>query len=207
MSLALLGVSIPLALARQHETAAPTEPDPVPTVAPPRTPFAFPLGRVDTAATGAGGKEAAMNVASDIQSALSAFYDQAFLDPLAWTGDALPDAVWDVFADTLRRRAAQDAEALTLGEAAVDLAALDVTRSSLDVWVLLDPRGRPLAAVADVVLRALGSAKSGEEVRVVNRASFLFRAASGEWLIVGYPSADTTVRTAPPATPSPGASP
>jgi hypothetical protein len=49
--------------------------------------------------------------------------------------------------------------------------------------------------VAEVVFRAAGEITSGEQIRVINRASFIFRPSSGVWLIVGYPSADTTVKT------------
>lgn len=196
LSLVLLGISIPLALARQErETAQPRPPAPSLTPVPPRISFAFALDDIRTAATGAGGKKAANDVAANIQTSLSGFYDQAFLDPLAWNAEGIPLGAWEVFADSLRDRAAEDAEALTLGEVAAQVAALQVTRSSLDVRVLLDPRGRPHAAVAQVVFRAAGAITSGEQIRLVNRASFIFRPASGLWLIVGYPSADTTVKT------------
>jgi hypothetical protein len=191
LSLVLLGISIPLALSRQDEETAQPRP---PASAPPRIPFAFALDDVRTSTTGTGGKNVADGVASDIQTSLSGFYDQAFLDPLART-EGIPLGVWEVFAETLRDRATRDAEALTLGEVAAQVAALEVTRSSLDVRVLLDPRGRPHAAVAEVVFRAAGEITSGEQIRVINRASFIFRPSSGVWLIVGYPSADTTVKT------------
>lgn len=196
LSLVLLGISIPLALSRQpREAAQPRPPAPTPIPAPPRIPFAFTLDDIRTAATGAGGKKAAADVASDVRASLSGFYDQAFLDPLAWTAEGVPVSAWEVFADALRDRATEDAEALTLGDVAAQVAALEVTGSSLDVRVLLDPQGRPYAAMAEVVFRAAGSITSGEQIKVVNRASFIFRPSSGFWLILGYPSADTTVET------------
>jgi hypothetical protein len=195
LSLVLLGISIPLALSRQGEEEPQPRPPAPTTPAPPRVSFAFTLDDIRTSTTGAGGKKAAAGVASDIQTSLSGFYDQAFLDPLART-EGIPLGVWEVFADTLRDRAAEDSEALTLGEVATQVAVLEVTRSSLDVQVLLDPRGRPYAALAEVVFRAAGEINSGEQIRVINRASFIFRPSSGVWLIIGYPSADTTVKTA-----------
>jgi hypothetical protein len=197
LAFGLLGTSIPLALARHAEEPSPGVPSPVPspTVAPPRVPFAFPPAKLQTEVIRAGGRAAARKVAGDIQASLSGFYDQVFLDPLTWAAGAPPDIAWDVFDEPLRGRAAEDLDALTLGSAAAGLAALDVTRSTLQVEVLLDPKGRPQAAVAVVVFRADGSLTSGEEVRVVNRASFLFEPESGEWLIVGYPSTSTIVKS------------
>jgi hypothetical protein len=197
LSLVLLAISIPLALARQSREAAQPQPPSAPSLspAPPRVPFGFILDEVRASATGSKGQRAAGDVAADVQSSLSGFYDRVFLDPLTWTAEGVPPGVWEVFAETLRDRASKDAEALTLGEVAAQVAALEVTRSSLDVRVLLDPRGRPQAAMAEVLFRAAGSITSGEEIKIVNRASFIFRPSPGGWLIVGYPSADTTVRT------------
>jgi hypothetical protein len=196
LSLVLLGISIPLALARQtREISRPQPPAPSPSPAPPRIPFTFAVEDVRTSSTGTEGRRAARDVADDIQSSLSGFYDQVFLDPLTWTAQGIPAGVWDVFAETLRDRASADADALTLGEVAAQVAALEVTRSSLDVRVLLDPRGRPQAAMAEVVFRAAGSIAAGQEIKLVSRASFIFRPSSGVWLIVGYPNADTTVKS------------
>jgi hypothetical protein len=194
LSLVLLGISIPLALARQTKEIS-QAPAPSPTPAPPRIQFTFALEDVRTSSTGSAGNRAARHVADDIQSSLSGFYDQVFLDPLTWTAQEIPPGVWEAFAETLRDRASKDAEALTLGEVAAQVAGLEVTRSSLDVRVLVDPRGRPQAAIAEVVFRAAGSIASGQGIKVVNRASFIFRPSSGVWLIVGYPSADTTVKS------------
>jgi hypothetical protein len=93
---------------------------------------------------------------------------------------------------------------LTLGEAGSSIDQLSVTEASLSVRVLLDPRGRPRAAVATVVFDASGTLSSGEAVLVSNRASFLMEPDGTRWVVVGYPTARTKVET--PPTPSPGAS-
>jgi hypothetical protein len=95
-----------------------------------------------------------------------------------------------------------------------------VTDATLSVRVLLDPQGRPQAAVASVVFDASGTLKGGEAVIVTNRASFLMRPAGGSWVVVGYPAASTDVQSPTPSpsastspsptasgSPSPGASP
>jgi len=52
--------------------------------------------------------------------------------------------------------------------------------------------------VAEVTFRAWGSLLQGEGVEVLNEGSFLLRPGKGAWVIVGYPSAATTVQSLPP---------
>jgi hypothetical protein len=118
----------------------------------------------------------------------------------------LPAQAWNAFAKGLRKRARSDATALTLGRSGPSIEELSVTEASLSVRVLLDPRGRPEAALATVAFDASGTLGSGEAVLVSNRASFLLEPAGARWLVVGYPSARTEVET-PAPTPSPGATP
>jgi hypothetical protein len=131
-------------------------------------------------------------VAADIQTTLSRFYDRVFLDPLSWKD--VPADAWDAFAPSVRDRAISDAKSLTPAGIAPQLVGLAAGRSSLGVRVLLDPRGRPHAAIANVVFRADGSLLEGERVEVVSQGSYLLRPSRGGWLIVGYPSATVTVR-------------
>ncbi|MGH2557238.1 MAG: hypothetical protein ACRDHO_16230 [Actinomycetota bacterium] len=145
---------------------------------------------------------AARNAATAIQSTLSGFYDAAFMDPETWKQGFPPDA-WKAFAAPLRKQAKADADALTLGEAAASIERLSVTNASLSVRLLIDPRGRPTAAFATVVLDASGTATGGEPVLVTNRATFLLRPSGRRWLVVGYPRAATNVES--PSSPSPGA--
>lgn len=145
------------------------------------------------------------DAATKVQATLSAFYDAAFMDPRT-RQRGLPPGAWNAFAKAVQEQAKSDAGSLTLGEAGSTIDRMSVTEASLSVRVLLDPRGRPQAAIALVVFDASGTLPGGEAVQVTNRASFLLRpAAGGRWLVVGYPSAKTEVQ-APSPTPSPGAS-
>lgn len=192
----LLGGSTPLGPA---PTPPPTSPP-----SPPREAFVFPLYKTTSTSTGRRNGAGVRTAATRIQATLSAFYDAAFMDPRNREA-GLPPEAWSVFAKQVRDRAVSDAAALTLGESGPDIAELSVTESSLTVRVLLDPRGRPHAAVATVLFDASGNLRTGEVALVSNRASFLLEPDGTTWLIVGYPSAATEVDTPAPS-PSPGAS-
>jgi hypothetical protein len=168
--------------------------------APPRTAFVFPPAETRAIATGKRNNAAARTAATRIQTALSGFYDAAFMDPATWK-KGLSAGAWDAFAEPLREQAMSDAASLTLGEAGSSIDELSVTEASLSVRLLLDPRGRPQAAVATVLFDASGTLSGGEPVLVSNRASFLLEPEGSQWLVVGYPTAKTEVNT-----PSPGAS-
>jgi hypothetical protein len=172
--------------------------------APPRTEFVFPLVKTGAVATGRRNNTAARTAATRIQTALSRFYDAAFMDPETWKNGLAAEA-WDAFAEPLREQAMSDAASLTLGDAESSVDQLSVTEASLSVRLLLDPRGRPRAAVATVVFDASGTLSGGEAVLVSNRASFLLEPEGSRWLVVGYPTARTEVNTPSPS-PSPGAS-
>jgi hypothetical protein len=170
---------------------------------PPREAFVFPLSHTASVVTGKRNATATKDAAADIQATLSSFYDAAFMDPNAWKQGLSADA-WNAFATAVRERAKNDAASLTLGEAGTGLTALSITNASLSVRVLLDPKGRPEAAVATVVFETSGSLTGGEPVMVSNQASFFLQPIDGQWLVVGYPKAKTEVE-APSPTPSPGA--
>jgi hypothetical protein len=164
----------------------------------------LPLAKTSTVALQRRNAAAARNAATAIQSTLSGFYDAAFMDP-GTRRQGLPSGAWEAFAKGLRKRARADADALTLGEAAASIERLSVTNASLSVRLLIDPRGRPTAAFATVVLDASGTGSGGETVLVSNRATFLLRPSGRRWLVVGYPRATTNVES--PSSPSPGATP
>lgn len=197
LALALLGASVPLALMRRAVSTQPPTVSPSPTLPPIRPAFVFPLERVLTSSTGRNRRAAVQEAAAAIQTTLSRFYDQVFLDPLAWKG-GIPAETWDAFAASLRERAISDAESLTLADIGPQIARLFPDRSSLRVRLLLDPNGRPQAAVAEVTFRAWGSLLQGEGIEVLNEGSFLLRPGRGGWVVVGYPSATTTVQSLPP---------
>jgi hypothetical protein len=164
----------------------------------------LPLSKTTIVSSGRSNAAAAQAVAVKVQTTLSAFYDAAFMDPKA-RGQGPASAAWNAFARPAQERAKADAESLTLGEAGSGIDRLSVTEASLSVRMLLDPRGRPQAAIAVVVFDASGTLKSGDAVLVSNRASFFLRPAGDNWLVVGYPSAHTEVQASAP-TPSPAAS-
>src|SRR4029077_4992015 len=136
---------------------------------PPRVPFRFPLGTVtSTSLSGREATKAADTAADGVESALSTFYDQAFVDPAAWTSGA-PAAAWKMFSADVVGRAKKDAGSLTLGPVE-GLDALDGGRSLLGVRVLLDPSLHATAAVGTVTFDATGTLKDGATLTVHNTA-------------------------------------
>jgi hypothetical protein len=219
--IALAGMAASLFFVLRGGPAASPSHAPPPTspAAPPRTAFAFPLTATSFVTTGKRNGRAVSEAAGQVQTTLSGFYDAAFMDPNS-RKDGLPASAWNAFARAVQEQARSDASSLTLGETGADIDTLSVTDATLSVRVLLDPRGRPQAAVANVALDASGTLKGGEAVVVTNRASFLLRPVGANWVVVGYPAARTDIQTPTPspsgsgsptprtsASPSPGASP
>jgi len=169
---------------------------------PARPSFVFALDQAVAVSThGRNGQGIARDSAVEIDGLLSAFYDRAFLDPATWS-KGLPASAWEPFDPSVRSHAMKDAGSLTLGPDAARVAELTVTHSSLSVRVLFDPAGSPIAAVADVAFHAAGRLGTGQQAEVSSAASFLLRVDAGQWVIVGYPSANTTLDAASPS-PSP----
>ena len=165
----------------------------------------FPLSNTAAVATGNRNAAAARDAATEIQATLSAFYDAAFMDPTT-REQGLPAGAWNAFATSIRERARNDAASLTLGEPGSRVDTLSITNASLSVRVLLDPKGRPDSAIANVVFEASGTLMGGEPVQLSNGASFLLQPIDGRWLVVGYPQAKTELE-APSPSPSPSATP
>jgi len=171
----------------------------------PRPQFAFAVPAVTIELLGR--KKAPQNtkgVATQIQSDLSLFYDQGFVDPKTWE-NGVPASVWAPFAPGVKAKAQADAGSLTIGDLRVALASLSVTEARLSVTFLVDPTGHLVAATADVRFEATGGLAAGERVTVKNHDNFLYGQVGGKWLIVGYPVASTRVDAAPLVT-SPSAS-
>lgn len=169
---------------------------------PPQSAFVLPVTETSTVALRRRNAEATRQAVTAIQTTLSGFYDAAFMDPQAWR-EGIPTDAWNAFAAPLQKQAKSDADALTLGESAADMEELSVTNASLSVRLLIDTRGRPVAAFATVVLDATGALAGGQSVLVLNRATFLLRPSEGRWLVMGYPNVATNVES--PPSPSPGA--
>jgi len=181
--------------------------------APPRQPFLLPDPTITVSLLGpAKSWSAATPLAGQIQTDLSTFYDRVFVDPHTWS-TGVPSDAWSLFAPDVQSRAEADAASLTIGSEAIhDVTALTVTHATLAIRVLLDGAGRPRLASADVTFDATGTVTGGAPLTITNRATFVFRAFSGQWLVVAYPVANTTVDAgapspSPSASSSPGASP
>jgi hypothetical protein len=178
-------------------SASPTPPPP------PRTPFAFAAWSVDPVKTETSNRPAAEAAASDMAERLSSFYDTTFMDPATWN-DGLPDSVWGLFDATTAKQAKKDQDSLTLGDDASQIATLTAGNSSLTFTVLLNPAGKAESAVATVSFSATGTLVDGTAVEVSNSATYLFDQQGGTWVVIGYPTAKTTIE---PVTSSPSASP
>lgn len=201
----LAGAVVAAAILGRSGSSAPPAARPSASPTPPRVPFAFPDPVVKFSQLGsAKGRAASRKAAASIGSELSAFYEQAFFAPAAWTG-RVPASAWNVFDAAVRQKARGDQASLTLGAQQAKIATLEATSASLTVRVLVDASGAPTAAIAVVQLEASGTLAGGEALTVTNRASFLLRPAGGKWEITGYPSADTEVTA--PAAGTPSASP
>jgi hypothetical protein len=211
LAVAIVVTSIVVVLARNRsKSAAPTptasgSPLPSPT---PRTAFTFPPPEIEGfTVVGVGGRSLSREPAALIQSTLSEFYDQAFLDPVTWA-NGVPEDAWSAFDASVRERAIADTVSLALGDTVPSLASVEVTEATLSVHVLLNTKKKPDAAFADVVFKATGTLSDGEEITITNRAEFLLRPVSNAWLIFGYPKATTRVAGSPvSATPTPSATP
>ena len=172
---------------------------------PARPPFFFRIGDVTADSTGRRAVNVARDASVEIAGQLSSYYDTVFMDPDTWK-KGVPDRAWLLFDRSLRARARQDSASLTLGPQAANLESLRVENSSLSVEVLIDARGNPQAAVANVEFKARGSLVTGQPAAIANTASFLLQLEAGEWVVFGYPTAKTSIDVQAP-TPSAGASP
>jgi hypothetical protein len=179
---------------------------PTATSAPPRTPFEFQVDRVSYySLKRKSARKQSAQAAGAIAEQLSGFYDTAFADPASWKA-GVPDDAWNVFARSVRDDAKGEAGSFTPAVTGMDLVTLHVTKSSLAVTVMFDAAGRPQAAFAKVEFEGAGELKGGQEVEVDNGVTFFLRPASGNWLIAGYPEAETTIDAGTPS-PGPSASP
>lgn len=151
-------------------------------------------------------RDAATPAAQDVQNALLAFYERAFVDPHTWARGVPADA-WNVFATSDRARARGDAASLALGNQLPTLRSMSVVTSDLTIHVLLDQSGHAAAAVATVTFQSTGTLADGRTVQVDNEASFLFRRLQQAWLITGYPQAKTSVEPGPAPQPGPSGAP
>src|SRR5437867_1872411 len=90
----------------------------------PRTTFQFESAKVRISSLGGARAFAASRAAGEaIRVSLSRFYDQAFVDPAAWS-NGVPSAAWDLFSPSVRPQAERDATSLALGSQVSALSSL-----------------------------------------------------------------------------------
>lgn len=165
-------------------------------------PFSLSTKRVTAVSMGGKRIAAPRPMARPVARTLSALYGGLFLDPDAWEEGPTSEA-WSSFSRDAMARAREDIGSFSLGDVGPRVETLDVTRSRLDVRLLLDDGNRVLAAFAAVRFSAAGELSDGRRVNLRNRASYILRPIGGRWVVVGYPVAETKVKTRrPKATPS-----
>src|SRR5438552_11187832 len=120
-----------------------------PATTPARPRLFFRIGEVTTDRTGKKAVGVAGDASVEIAGQLSSFYDSVFMDPDTWK-NGVPEGAWVLFDRSLRARAREDSASFTLGSRAARLKNLPVETASMSVEVLVDPRGNPQAAVAEV---------------------------------------------------------
>jgi hypothetical protein len=143
--------------------------------------------------------------AAQIQGLLSRLYDGGVVSQASGRTSP-PAALWNAFAPDIRRRAQTDVGAFTLGAAAGSVRDFTISSSSLTIRFLVDQRGAVASAQARAAIRGTGLVAGSGPVDVVVAGSFVLQRVSGNWVIVGYPSASVSVRSSGP-TPGPTPAP
>jgi hypothetical protein len=156
----------------------------------PRTPLSFVLrGARGTGLEGGPLRGPAAWAAREVGRALSPFFDAAFFDPRWWASGPPADA-WAVFAPDARRAARRDGS-FALGGVGTRVASLTPTRAVLRVEVLFDPAHRPLAAIAEFLVRGRGELEDGRPLALASRGTLLLRPSGGRWAVIGFPRVAT----------------
>jgi hypothetical protein len=145
----------------------------------------------------------AEETADAVGRTLTDLYVAAFLDPANWRVGIYDDA-FDAFAASVRVRARQDGNLLTLGPGGSDLRSVLPVLGELRVSVLLDREGRPAGAAAAVAFAAEVTGADGAIVEVRSGGTYFLQPAGGAWRVIGY-RVDREDRAAP--LPGPTSSP
>jgi hypothetical protein len=160
-----------------------------PSVSPSPIPhFTFNLASVRVMPTGTkkGVKHAAHTAAMGIRSTLDTVYATGFIDPRAWRGGHYGEA-WRAFTKDAIARARTDEPTLTLGtRAGTVFSAVMPHAGRLQVRILLDPKGHPSTAVADVGFSARADERSGHVIVIRSSGHYFLRPRANGWAIYGY---------------------
>jgi LCP family protein required for cell wall assembly len=164
-------------------------PEPAATTAPSPTPAPVALTLELVAARGRAVHGALPDAEVDgpaeaVRATMQELLEIGFVDPERWR-DGTFAGLLEHFAGSARREAAGDLRRLTLGPAAREIDSVTPTSATLEVEVVADRSGHPIAAVATVDLEAVAFA--GETRGVVrHHGTYLLRRTDGAWRIVSY---------------------
>jgi hypothetical protein len=150
--------------------------------------FSFNLAKVRVMPTGKkkGAKQAAHAAAMDIRSTLDTVYATGFIDPRTWRSGHYGEA-WRAFTKDAISRARSDAATLTLGTRAGSVFnSVEPHAGMLVVRILLNPKGRPKTAVANVGFAARASERSGHVIVIRSTGHYFLRPRAHGWVIYGY---------------------
>jgi hypothetical protein len=187
-------------------SAASGSPSPSATTAPVPS-FSFNLASVHVLPTGTkkGVLRAAHAAATHIRTALDTVYATGFVDPRTWSTGHYGKA-WGEFTKEAIGRARSDENTLTLGARADRVFTSVMPHTGrLDVRILIDPRGHPSTAVANVTFAARGTMRSGQHDVIRSNGHYFLRPRAHGWAIYAYEvTRDDAAEPAP--TPSSSAS-
>ena len=164
-----------------------TDPQPTPSIAPTPAPPDLVLELSSSEGHAVGRRLLPAEVAGPaeaVRGTMEELLEIAFVDPERW-GDGSFPGLLSLFAAPARDEADGDLRRLTLGAAAREIDAVSPTSATLDVEIVADRAGHPVAAFATVDLEAVAFAG---EVRgpVRHHGTYVLQRSAEAWRIVSY---------------------
>jgi hypothetical protein len=148
--------------------------------------------------------ESATTAASEVKTAMTTLYTEAFLDPANWR-DGSYDEVWPVFFDNAIGPAQQDASTLTVGAGGGDtFTKIAEPKGRLNVKVLLNDKDQVATAVAIVRFSAVGTRSDGKLTVFHSSGQYFLRPGGDGWQVYSFDvkRADQVKEPKPSAAPS-----
>jgi hypothetical protein len=173
-------------------------------------PFDFKVGKTSSISTsdkfrGKDLQSKADQVAQQALPTIDTLFTEAYLNPNNWKHDDYGSAL-DEFDDAARPTAERELATVTLGpDAGSTYTSVAPGKSKVWFRVLFDPSGNPSQVVAKVRFHALGKRTDGTYTDITAHGEFFMRGS--DWTIYSFTIGRADHETAPPAGPSPGASP
>ncbi len=153
---------------------------------PPLPEFQFEISQVRTVPMDAKPGKAEVNeAAADVEALLDELYTLGFIDPARWENGRF-SGLTTLFSGPAARQARRDREDLTLGTAAQQIERVEPSAGTLELSLLMDPKARPVAAIAETRFEAVGRTMQGQDLTILHEGRFILRPVEGAWLIVGY---------------------